>query len=1032
MKPTTRKRLLRYGIPTDLVLLATGVGLIAPRIDPRALIAVYIAAVVLSAWKSGWRGGLTATILGAALLFALFSGSVHSMQIGWFAAGGVLVSLLFSKRDAPRQTPPQPVIEAVPEPPQLPLVMTMQRPAQEAATAPIDDRWVIEREIGRAEGERIASERWETEKAKIEERLALEKANVEKRFATEKAKVEESVASARARLEREHGEQLERDRTALRAGYEPEHASLKASFETARLAWDAERADLQKQIEETRGTAAAVVAQSDESALAAHLEQMRAELRHQFDLDVQPRIDAQLAAQRVALERDTVQEIERIRNAAEERVATFRAELERTLAEQAAASQPPRKRRSEQPHAAPPPQKGIFRRLFQSDPEPSVSQSGRSINGEATASRRTAASLAESSAVRRVSATSTPNARNGRVLFLEARRTNADTAAPRLRQLGVETLIVERLADALEEIDRFRPDIAFIDAELPDFERVYKTMIEQVQNLPLILTARNASSIPMIRRADIAVRPYEIDEIVQFARAAVNDPQQMLTEQARSRGEVVSGTTAQLVPKTVAEPVPKAAAERAIIAQPEAADAAGDGYEVHCFNCGVAFDAIEADWCSCLTSDRTLVCTNCLTCFCKAAPSYKEKFWLAAPQRLVGMKAAESRRHSPVIVPNPPPDGVKRPLVMLVEDDEDIQAIVQRVCANLGYGFVSAANGLDGLILARTYRPNLILSGAFIPRLDGREMCRQLKEDPTFATTKMVVMTGLYTDTKYKNEAILRFHIDDYLAKPVSITDLISLLQRHIEGVADLPVQENLHELHRKEIEAVAGGERPINARTYKVPCATCGETFDAAKAEWCADLGRDRTLVCERCGNCFCGAPAPYRQRFWMEAPPVLFERKMIGVDRERRMNPVPSEATRPLLLLVEKDESIRLIFRTVVTTMGYGFIAAGNWEEGHALARQYSPDLIVSDAYLPKREVREIFRLLKEDPSTARTTVIMMTGLYADPVFRTEALSQFNADGYLPKPLMVEDLIRLLKERLPQEVREIAPRPARIITST
>ena len=1010
MKPTTRKRLLRYGIPTDLVLLATGVGLIAPRIDPRALIAVYVAAVALSAWKSGWRGGLTATILGAVLLFALFSGSVHWKEIGWFVAGGVLLSLLFSKRDAPLRTP-QPEVEAVPELPQLGLVMTMQRPTQEMERAPIDDRWIIERETrARAEGERIAAERW-----------AIEKASVEKRVAIEKAKAEETFASARAQLEREHREQLERDRAALHATNEPERASLKASIAAARLEWDAERAALQKQIEEARRAPPAAVTPIDEDAFATRLEHLRAELQHQLDLDLQPRIDAQLAAQRVALERDAVQEIERIRQASEERVATFRAELQRALAEQAAMSQPPRTRRSEQ---SPPPQKSIFQRFFQPATVPSLNQSRKPISGDATAARRTAASLAESSAVRRAGATSSPNARHGRVLFLEARRTNADTAAPRLKQLGVETLTVERLVDALAEIDRFRPDIAFIDAELPDFARVHKTMIEQVKDLPLILTARNASSIPMIRRAGIAIRPYEIDEIVRFSRAAVDDPRSLLAKQAMSRSETV--------PKTVAEPVPKTVAQPAIIAEPEAAAAADEGYQVHCFNCGVAFDAIEADWCSCLTSDRTVVCTNCLTCFCKAAPSYKEKFWLAAPQRLVGRKAAESRRHSPVIVPNPPPDGVKRPLVMLVEDDEDIQAIVQRVCANLGYGFVSASNGQDGLILARSYRPNLILSGAFMPKLDGREMCRLLKEDPAFATTKMVVMTGLYTDTKYKNEAILRFHIDDYLAKPVSITDLISLLQRHIEGVADLPVQENLHDLHRKEIEAAAGEERPVSARTYQVACATCGETFDAAKAEWCSDPGRDRTLLCEHCGNCFCQAPVSYRHRFWMEAPPVLFERKMIGVDRERRMNPAPSEAKRPLILLVESDESIQLIFRTVVTTMGYGFIATANWEEGQALARQYSPDLIVSDAYLPKGDIRKIFRLLKEDPSTARTTVIMMTGLYADPVFRAEALSQFNADGYLPKPLLVDDVIRLMKERLPQEVREIAPRPARIITST
>ncbi|MDP9361510.1 MAG: response regulator [Acidobacteriota bacterium] len=855
MKPTTRKRLLRYGIPIDLVLLATGVGFLAPRIDPLALIAVYFAAVALSAWKSGWRGGLTAAILGMALLFALFSGSVRAEQIGWFAGASALVSLLFSKRDARRR--PRPAFETPPGPPQLAPVIAMQRPTEEVAAEvvppPIDDRWVIERETrARAEGERIASER----------------------FVIEKANIEERVAGTRAQFEREHTERFERDRAGLQAAYDRERASLKASFDAARLELDAERADLQKQLEEARRAPPVVAAHIDidEDALAQRLEQLRAELQQQFDRELQPRIDAQLAAQREALDRDAVQEIEKIRSAAEDRVATFRAELERALAVQAAAVTEPARRRRSPP--SPPLQKSLFRRLFNRRSHPPAKRSRRSSSGDNTASRRAEASLAESSAQ-------------------------------------------------------------------------------------------------------------------------------------------------------------KTAAETAVIAEPEAARAVAEGYEVHCFNCDVAFDAIEADWCSCLTSDRTVVCTNCLTCFCKAAPSYKEKFWMAAPRRLVDRKPAG--QHSPAIVPNPPPDEVKRPLVMLVEDDEDIQAIVQRVCANLGYGFVSAANGQDGLSLARIYRPNLILSDAFTPRLDGREMCRLLKEDPMFATTKMVVLTGLYTDTKYRSEAIRRFHVDDYLAKPVSITDLISLLQRHIEGVVDLPAQENLHELHRKEIEAAAGEERPGNATTYEVGCATCGETFDAAKAGWCAGPGPDRTLVCEHCGNCFCEAPAAYQHRFWIEAPSVLFERKMIVADRESdQKNPAPPEAKRPLILLVENDESIQLIVRTVVTTMGYGFIAGANGEEGHALARQYSPDLIVSDAFLPKRDGRELYRLLKEDPATARTKVIMMTGLYADPVFRKEALSQFNADDYLPKPLVVDDVIQLLKKHVPQEVQEIAPRPARIITNT
>ena len=59
---------------------------------------------------------------------------------------------------------------------------------------------------------------------------------------------------------------------------------------------------------------------------------------------------------------------------------------------------------------------------------------------------------------------------------------------------------------------------------------------------------------------------------------------------------------------------------------------------------------------------------------------------------------------------------VARPLVMLVENDPRIAATVQRVCRNLGYGIVTAANDEKGRELAREHRPDLVLT----PReLDG-------------------------------------------------------------------------------------------------------------------------------------------------------------------------------------------------------------------------------------------------------------------------------------------------------------------------
>jgi two-component system phosphate regulon response regulator PhoB len=98
----------------------------------------------------------------------------------------------------------------------------------------------------------------------------------------------------------------------------------------------------------------------------------------------------------------------------------------------------------------------------------------------------------------------------------------------------------------------------------------------------------------------------------------------------------------------------------------------------------------------------------------------------------------------------------------------------------MGFGFIAAANGQEGLLMAHEYRPDLILSDAFMPKLDGREMCRLLKEDPATSPSKAIIMTGLYTDRKYRNEALDYFKVDDYVAKPLAVDDLIKLFKKHL------------------------------------------------------------------------------------------------------------------------------------------------------------------------------------------------------------------------------------------------------------
>jgi CheY-like chemotaxis protein len=209
---------------------------------------------------------------------------------------------------------------------------------------------------------------------------------------------------------------------------------------------------------------------------------------------------------------------------------------------------------------------------------------------------------------------------------------------------------------------------------------------------------------------------------------------------------------------------------------------AGAAHAVRCHACGTEFDALTAAWCSCLVSERTLVCPACSSCFCKATPAYKRQFWAGAPRALWQRKADDSRaiQDEAGIPANPDPEQVARPLVLLVEDERVILKIAARTIQSLGYGLVVARNGEEGLDLARRYRPELVLTDALMPKLDGREMALRIKSDAELAGTKVVVMTALYTSVKYQTEAYRSFKVDGYLSKPLHIEELVKVLEEHL------------------------------------------------------------------------------------------------------------------------------------------------------------------------------------------------------------------------------------------------------------
>lgn len=196
-------------------------------------------------------------------------------------------------------------------------------------------------------------------------------------------------------------------------------------------------------------------------------------------------------------------------------------------------------------------------------------------------------------------------------------------------------------------------------------------------------------------------------------------------------------------------------------------------YRVVCQGCGKPYNAETASECDCLHPVRSLRCPNCAACFCSAGPDALREFWRHAPP------AVWKRRFTPaelqVDASEPEAD---RSVVLFADDDPIARAIASRVIRAAGYGVVVAENGKEALEMARQYSPELVITDALMPGLDGREVGRTIKKE--MPRTKLVIITSVYKDPRYKHEAYRDFGADDYLNKPVSPAQLRELLRKHL------------------------------------------------------------------------------------------------------------------------------------------------------------------------------------------------------------------------------------------------------------
>ena len=123
-----------------------------------------------------------------------------------------------------------------------------------------------------------------------------------------------------------------------------------------------------------------------------------------------------------------------------------------------------------------------------------------------------------------------------------------------------------------------------------------------------------------------------------------------------------------------------------------------------------------------------------------------------------------------------------RKRVLVIEDTEDNRQIIRDLLTSFDYELIEAADGAEGVRMAQTHHPDLILMDIQLPVMDGYEATRRIRAIPELARVAIIAVTSyaLSGDEAKTREA----GCDGYIAKPFSPRQLLAKIREFLPDAA--------------------------------------------------------------------------------------------------------------------------------------------------------------------------------------------------------------------------------------------------------
>jgi chemosensory pili system protein ChpA (sensor histidine kinase/response regulator) len=120
----------------------------------------------------------------------------------------------------------------------------------------------------------------------------------------------------------------------------------------------------------------------------------------------------------------------------------------------------------------------------------------------------------------------------------------------------------------------------------------------------------------------------------------------------------------------------------------------------------------------------------------------------------------------------------KGPLALVVDDSITMRRVTQRLLERNSFRVVTAKDGLEAIGVLQDHHPDIILLDVEMPRMDGYEFAKHVRNNPHTARVPIVMITSRVSD-KHKARAI-EVGVNDYLGKPYQERQLLEAVRHQL------------------------------------------------------------------------------------------------------------------------------------------------------------------------------------------------------------------------------------------------------------